>query len=129
VIVVDSSVWIALIRREASRATALLHAWNDTSRILVGDIVLLEVLRGARSEEHAVAIERRLSRFPIATMLSPALARQAAGHYRRLRERGITVHKTADLVIASYCIANRHQLLHQDRDFDPFAEHCGLLLA
>lgn len=128
-IAVDSSVWIALLRREASEAVASLEAIEDERSILLGDIVLLEVLRGTRTEEHAAAIEKRLRRFIVRPMLSPALAVDAARHYRDFRAVGVTIRKSADLIIATYCIAHGHALLHQDRDFDPFVAHCGLRLA
>jgi len=129
VIVVDSSVWIALLRGEISRGVTVLRSLENTGEILVGDIVLLEILRGARDEAHAAAIEERIRQFAMVAMLSPALAVRAAWHYRELRKRGITVRKTADLIIAAFCIEHGHLLLHQDRDFDPFAAHCGLQLA
>lgn len=128
-IAVDSSVLIALLRRTPSQAVARLNAIESAASILVGDIVLLEVLRGARDEAHASALEKRLRRFQVRPMLSPELASQAARHYRKLRSFGVTIRKSPDLVIATYCITHGHYLLQQDRDFDPFAKHCGLLIA
>lgn len=96
--------------------------------MVIGDIVLLEVLRGVPGEVQARRLERQLTAFRQASMLSPALATQAATHYRRLRERGITPRSTADLVIASWCIAHAVPLLQRDRDFAPMAEHLGLQL-
>jgi predicted nucleic acid-binding protein len=129
VIVVDSSVWIALLRGEVSPGVERLRGLSDTSEILVGDIVLFEVLRGGRDEVHAAAIDERMNLFAVVPMLTPQLAMLGARHYRELRRRGITVRKAADVVIATFCIAHGHHLLHQDRDFDPFVAHCGLLLA
>jgi predicted nucleic acid-binding protein len=128
VIVVDSSAWIGLLRVRSPPVDRL-RELEETQNVLVGDVVLLEILRGVRNDQQALAIETRLRRFALARMLSPALARQGAAHYRDLRARGITIRKTPDLIIATYYIANRHRLLHQDHDFDPFAEHCGLLIA
>ncbi len=128
-IAVDSSVWITLLRRMPSQAVMRLNAIESAASIIVGDIVLMEVLRGARDETHAAALEKRLRRFQVRPMLSPELALQAARHYRKLRGLGVTIRKSPDLIIATYCIAHGHHLLHEDRDFDPFAEHCGLLLA
>ncbi len=128
-IVVDSSVWIALLRRTPSQAVAQLKAIESARSILVGDIVLMEVLRGARDEAHASALEKRMRSFQVRPMLSPELASQAARHYRKLRGLGVTIRKSPDLIIATYCIATGHRLLHQDRDFDPFIAHCGLLIA
>jgi len=126
VIVVDSSVWIALLRGEASHQVTRLTAVENTSDILVGDLILTEVLQGARDDKHAATIETLMSAFPIVPLLGPSLAPRAAANYRLLRQRGITIRKTADVIIATYCIEHGHMLLHQDRDFDPLVEHCGL---
>lgn len=125
-IVVDSSVWIALLRREASPQVAKLTAAETIPDILVGDIILTEVLQGARDDRHAAATETRMSVFPVVPLLGPALAPRAAANYRLLRRHGVTIRKTVDVIIATYCIEHGHLLLHQDRDFDPMVEHCGL---
>lgn len=125
-ILVDSSVWIALLRGEVSPQVEQLTAAGNTADILVGDLVLTEVLQGARDDRHAATIETLMSAFPIVPLLGPALAPRAAANYRLLRQRGITIRKTADIIIATYCIEHGHVLLHQDRDFDPLVEHCGL---
>jgi predicted nucleic acid-binding protein len=59
-------------------------------------------------------------------MLDDELAVRAARHYRTLRERGTTIYKTIDLIIATFCIERGHQLLHEDRDFDRIAAHLNL---
>lgn len=128
-IVVDTSVWIALLRDRATQQVERLLSIRDRSQILLTDLVLLELLQGSRDDRHAARIERDLGVFEQVAISSLQLAPLAAGHYRRLRMRGITVRKTVDLIIATYCIAHGHHLLHQDRDFEPFAEHCGLLIA
>lgn len=125
-IVVDSSVWIAHLRNVRSPAVNKLRAIDDTQDILVGDIVLLEVLQGARDDAHAEAIERNLRQFMITGMTNDALAVSAARNYRRLRDQGVTVRKTIDMIIGTYCIEQGHGLLHDDRDFDPMAQYLGL---
>jgi len=87
--------------------------------LVVGDPVLLEVLQGARDEGHARQLEQFLRQFVVLPMLDDAVAVQAAAHYRQLRARGITVRKTVDLVIGTWCIRHDIALLHDDRDFDP----------
>ena len=128
-ILVDSSVWIALLRNQVTPQVATLLTVRDPMNLLVADLVLTEVLQGARSNRHAAEIERELAAFSHIAVSSPAMAPVAAHLYRQLRERGITIRTTVDLIIATYCIVHGHHLLHQDRDFDPFAEHCGLLIA
>jgi len=127
-IVVDSSVWIAHLRGQATPAVLRLHAiaQHEDDRILVGDLILLEVLQGARDEAHAARIERDLRVYPIAPMLDETIAVQAARNYRFLRARGITVRKTIDMIIGTFCLVKDHALLHDDRDFDPVAAHLGL---
>ena len=97
-------------------------------RILVGDIVLTEILQGARDEAHAARLEADLRQFPIAAMVGGDLATKAARHYRRLRAVGFTMNKIADLFIGTFCIEHGYQLLQSDADFEPMAKICGLLL-
>ena len=126
-IVVDSSVWIAQLRGQATAPVLRLRALvADDDQLLIGDLIMLEVLQGARDEAHATRIERALRAFPIAPMLDPTIAVQAARNYRLLRARGVTVRKTIDMIIGTFCLLGGHALLHDDRDFDPMVEHLGL---
>lgn len=106
----------------------MLHAIiaDDDDQILVGDLILLEVLQGARNEAHAVRIEHALRLFPVVPMLNGDLAVEAARNYRLLRGRGVTVRKTIDMIIGTFCSAFGHALLHNDRDFEPMVVHLGL---
>jgi predicted nucleic acid-binding protein len=127
-IVVDSSVWIAALRGEVGAgvhklASLVARAPDD---ILVGDLVLLELLQGARNENHARTLEKRMRLFAMAPMLDRDLAVLAARNVRTLRARGVTLRKTADLIIATFCIERGHDLLHQDRDFAPAERFLGL---
>jgi len=128
VIVVDSSVWIANLRGIDNVASVKLRALadQDDDQVLVGDLILLEVLQGARDETHAARVERDLRRFPIAPMLNDGLAVYAAHNYRQLRTRGITVRKMIDIIIGTFCVAGGRALLHDDRDFEPMARYPGL---
>ena len=126
---VDSSVWIAVIRGIATPQSMRLRAMANMADILLGDIVLLELLQGAQNEGHAANLQKRLSAFNVVSMLSPEIAIKAAENFRRLRSKGITVRKSADLIIGTYCMEHGHSLLHADRDFNPMAEHLGLRIA
>ena len=128
-ILVDSSVWIALLRGSWTVATAKLEAASGREPILVGDIILLEVLQGARDEAHATRIERGLRRFDVVPLLDADLAPQAARNYRKLRDLGVTIRKTADIIIGTFCIEHRCSLLYDDRDFLAMEEHLGLVAA
>jgi predicted nucleic acid-binding protein len=128
VIVVDSSVWIGHLRRTETPQIAVLRqlvAAHD-DRIVVGDLILMEILQGARDNAHAARIERDLRQFRIMTMLGADLAVEAARHYRYLRSVGVTIRKTIDVAIATFCLTGDHSLLHADRDFEPMEVHLGL---
>jgi len=126
VIVVDSSVWINFLRLRPTAAVAKFKAIERPSQILVGDIVLAEILQGARSEEQAVKLRNRLLGFPTAGMLGMDMAIASARNYRKLRSRGVTLRKWADLVIGTFVLERGYRLLHEDRDYDLMQEHLGL---
>jgi predicted nucleic acid-binding protein len=126
VILVDTSVWIAHLRGDRTDATAKLEAAAMREPLLIGDLILLEVLQGARNEAHAQRIEWGLRSYAILPLLDAELARRAARNYRKLRDLGITIRKTADLIIGTFCIEHGHSLLHDDGDFAPMEQHLGL---
>jgi predicted nucleic acid-binding protein len=126
VILVDSSVWIAYFKGQVTPETLKLEAFSTQQAVLTGDIIILEILQGARDERHAARLERALRRYSIVNLLDADLAVEAARNYRRLRALGVTIRKTADVIIGTYCIEHRHALLHDDRDFVPMQMHLGL---
>jgi predicted nucleic acid-binding protein len=110
-------------------ATAKLEAAVIAEPILVGDLILLEVLQGARDELAAARIERGLRRFEVVPLLGADLAARAARNDRKLRDMGITIRKTVDIIIGTFCIERGCSLLHDDRDFVAMEEHLGLVAA
>lgn len=128
-IVVDTSVWIFTIRNTERPSVARLRQETTRGNVLLGDMVLLEILRGARDDRHSDFLEANLRKYPVVGMMDDRSAVAAAANYRRLRARGVTAKSLADLIIATYCLQHGHQLLQDDRDFLPMAEHLGLQLA
>ncbi len=126
-IVVDTSVWIDHLRnRNALPHVVRLRRAFGQEPIIVGDLVMLEVLQGVTDEKQAENVERLLRNFIVVQMLNDMLAVRAARNYRTLRNRGITVRKTIDMVIGTYCIENVLPLLHHDTDFDHLEKHLGM---
>ena len=62
----------------------------------------------------------------VVNILDTTIALKSAANFRALRKRGVTVRKTVDTIIATYCIENRLPLLHSDKDFRPFHKHLKL---
>ena len=125
-IVVDSSVWIDYFNGKVTPQTDYLDQILLEQPILVGDMILSEVLQGFRSDADFEAARWSLSKFTQVNMMSPELAVLSAQNYRALRKAGLSVRKTIDCFIATYCIENGYALLHSDSDFDPFELHLGL---
>lgn len=125
-ILVDSSVWITHLRGRDTAATAKLRAVAATEPLLIGDLILLEILQGARDDLHAARIERDLRRYAMVSLLDAGLAVRAAHNYRKLRSLGVTIRKTANIIIGTFCIERDHTLLHDDRDFGIMEKYLGL---
>jgi predicted nucleic acid-binding protein len=127
VIVVDSSVWIDFLNGRDAPHVERLRAIIGADEVTVGDLMLCEVLQGLDDERTAREVEGLLRRFEIVPMAGDAIAVTAAANFRSLRRRGITVRKTIDLLIGTWCIQNRRPLLHNDSDFRPMARYLGLI--
>lgn len=129
-ILVDSSVWIDYFRGVVSPHTDRLDALLGKQLLLTGDLIVTEVLQGFQPDDEFNKAKRLMTEhLTVVSMVGPENAIRAAGNYRRLRTQGITIRKTIDTLIATYCIAHDHALLFSDRDFDPFVAHLGLLSA
>jgi predicted nucleic acid-binding protein len=125
-IIVDSGVWIDYFNGLETPQTGKLDSLLGTVPLGIGDIILTEVLQGFRSDVDYRKARRLLTAFPVLGMLGPERALRAADNFRALRKRGITIRKTIDAVIATFCIDEGHALLFSDRDFLPFVDHLGL---
>jgi hypothetical protein len=125
-VLVDSSVWIAYFNGAVTPETERLDALLRHEPVGLGDLILTEVLQGFRLDKDYRTAKKLLTSLTIYDLLGQDLAIRAADNYRMLRKRGITVRKTTDVIIASFCIQHNLQLLHADKDFLPFLEHLNL---
>lgn len=125
-IIVDTTVWIDYLGGRATPHAAWLDAALPIMRIGLTDLILCELLQGVRTETAARRLENEMARFEIFPTGDVRLAVAAAANYRALRIRGVTVRKTIDCLIATFCIRRGHSLVHNDRDFDPFEKFLGL---
>jgi predicted nucleic acid-binding protein len=126
VIVIDTSVWIDYFNGVSTPQTRLLDDLLGERVLAVGDLILAELLQGFASEQDAKRALSLLDPLEFLEMAGRDVAIQSAAHYRRLRRRGVTVRKTMDMLIGTYCLMHDHEILHADRDFDVLAEHLGL---
>jgi len=125
-ILVDSSVWIDYFNGRKTAQTDWLDSALGKAPIVIGDLILTEILQGFQSDRDFKIARDLLSRIPFMPIGGKELALESAMNYRRLRTKGVTVRKTIDVMIGTFCIHNRIALLHDDRDFDPMVKYLGL---
>lgn len=125
-VIVDTTVWVDYLRGTRNPETEWLEIEVDRKRLGLTDLILCEVLQGVRNEQEFGQVRTGLQRFEIFETGGEELSIAAARNFRIIRERGKTVRKTIDCLIATFCVANGHDLLHRDRDFDAFEQILGL---
>ncbi len=128
-LVVDTTVWVDYFNGQVNPETDYLDRALSEELILVGDLILAETLQGFRDDRDFELAQAALAKFAQVEMLNLRLARQSVQKSLALRKKGITVRKTIDCLIATFCIEENHTLLHRDNDFDGFEEHLGLMVA
>jgi len=125
-VLVDTSVWVDYFNGLETPRTERLDQLLGSGRLLTGDLILAELLQGFAKDADYRTARRLLLELPCAELVGRDSALQAANCYRRLRKRGVTVRKTIDVLIGTYCIQHGHELLHADRDFDSMQRYLGL---
>jgi hypothetical protein len=125
-ILVDSSVWIDYFNGALTRQTDELDGLLGREPLAIGDLILTEVLQGFDDDRDFAKARRLLTSFTVVQIGGPDIAIAAAQNFRSLRKLGVTVRKTIDTMIATRCIESGYDLLHSDRDFEPFVHHLGL---
>lgn len=126
-ILVDTSVWIDYLNGVQSRYTDVLDTGLAEGTVAIGDLIFLEILQGIHSDREYELTRRTLLTLDIYEMFGTGMPEKCATNYRALRKRGITIRKTADVIIATFCTEESIPLLFVDRDFLPFVEHLGLI--
>jgi predicted nucleic acid-binding protein len=125
-VIVDTSVWIDALRGNVNPQSLWLRGAIASRDIGLTSLVLCEVLQGVSSISQFRGFREDLLQFPVFETGSTKLAFASAQNYRILRQKGFTVRRTIDCILATFCIEHGHQLLHNDRDFDVFEAHLDL---
>lgn len=123
---IDSSVWIDYFNGTITPQTNHLDKILGVEEIVIGDLILAEVLQGFRLDKDDNAAKEAMYTFPILHLVGKDMALKSADNYRFLRKRGVTIRKTLDCLIATFCIEHTLDILHADSDFDPFEQHLHL---
>jgi predicted nucleic acid-binding protein len=127
-VLVDTSVWVDYFRGIHSSQTNLLNELLNDERIATGDLIIVELMQGFRTRSQIAAARQIISRLEYFNLVGKDIAFKAAENYRLLRNKGITIRKTIDIIIGTFCIENQYVLLHNDHDFEPMVDYLGLLV-
>jgi len=125
-ILVDSSVFIDYFNGVKNWHTEELDVLLGKELIVVGDYILAEVLQGFRSDMDYKVAKEIMQSFPCLTICNEIIAIKSAENFRSLRKKGLTIRKTVDLIIGTFCIENEIELLQKDSDFEPMVKYLGL---
>lgn len=125
-ILADTSAWIAFFRDSVSETSHRLRRALVNDKVVMGDLVFVELFQGFRHPAEIGLALSAIAGLDQKVLCGPALAPKAAANYRALRQRGITIRGTIDVIIATWCLENGAALLHDDRDFDVLERHLGL---
>ena len=125
-VIVDTTVWIDYFNGLRAPHTAWLDIQLARQRLGLTDLILCEVLQGVRDDRQWQQLRRDLLKFEVLETGGINLAVAAAQNYRALRRHGLTVRATIDNLIATFCLLNGYELLHNDRDYDAFESALGL---
>ena len=125
-VLVDSSVWINYFNGAVGNETDLLDYLLQETPILMGDLILTEVLQGFTKDIDYRKAREILSILPFRELGGFEVAVRSAENYRFLRKNGVTVRKTIDIIIGTFCLINDIPLLHDDKDFTPMEKYLSL---
>lgn len=125
-ILVDTSVWIDYFNGQVSTKTNTLDSALADGTVAIGDIIFLEILQGFKHDKDYNKAKNTLSTLGQYEMLGRNMVTKCADNYRTLRKKGITIRKTTDIIIATFCIDNKLPLLYSDRDYAPFVKYLNL---
>jgi predicted nucleic acid-binding protein len=125
-IVVDTSAWIDYFRGIIVPHTEILDAELQKNMIITGDLIIVELLQGFKTKRAYERAKKLIERLEYRDLAGRAIALKSAENFRLLRSKGVTVRKTIEVIIATFCVENGFQIIHNDRDFDPMEKYLGL---
>jgi len=126
-ILADTSVWVDYLNGNENAQTNILDKALIDGLVSIGDLIFLEVLQGIKSEQEYNKTRTALATLEQYEMFGHNMVVKCAENFRFLRKKGITIRKTNDVIIATFCIENNLPLLFSDRDFKPFVDYLGLI--
>lgn len=126
-VIIDTSAWIEYFKNGLPSVVSAVERCLDENSVGIGDLIYCEVIQGISDKHERDQVSTLFLSLPRVNMVGFNIAEKSASNYRLLRSKGVTVRKTIDVLIATFCMENNFQLLHNNRDFDLIANHLPLL--
>lgn len=125
-VIVDTSAWIEYFKGGIPHIVEKVDQCLERDLVGIGDLVYCEIMQGLRAPRQRSQISTLLLSLPQFDMVGFSIAEKSAANYRLLRSKGITIRKTIDVLIGTFCAENGLRIVHRDSDFDLMAKHIGL---
>ena len=125
-IVVDTSAWIEFLNGTGHTIISDLEHALDNELICLGDLIYCEVLQGIKSKKELNKVKSLFGTLHKDAVGGFDICERASENYKYLRSLGVTVRRTIDIIIGTFCLENGHEIIHNDRDFASMEEHLGL---
>ncbi len=125
-VVIDTSAWIEYFKNGRQTVVKNVDYCLERNLVGIGDLIYCEAIQGIKSRNERTKISNLLLSLPRFNMVGFEIAEKSAFNYRFLRSQGITIRKTIDVIIGTFCAENKFQLAHYDKDFDRMASYIGL---
>lgn len=125
-VLVDPSAWIEYLGDGVPAIVNKVDFCLDQDLVGLGDLIYCEVMQGIRSPRERREVSGLLLSLPQFDMVGFTMAEKSASNFRLLKSKGVTVRKTIDVLIGTFCAEHGLQIIHHDSDFDLMAKHIGL---
>ena len=126
-VLVDSSVWIDLLRGRETAPTAALRELISNHEAALAPVIYQEILQGAASRERLNKLRRYFGTLPFLLPRHPVETyAAAAGLYVSCRQQGVTPRSPHDCLVARIAVEHDAALLHDDRDYESLAQAASL---
>ncbi|PIW70038.1 MAG: VapC toxin family PIN domain ribonuclease [Ignavibacteriales bacterium CG12_big_fil_rev_8_21_14_0_65_30_8] len=125
-IFLDSTVLTDYFNGKTNWHVEVLNSILGSELVVIVDYVLTEVIQVFSSDKDFQKAKTILLSFSCFDIGGKELAIKSANNFRLLKKKGVTVRKTIDVIIATFCIAKKLTLLHNNKDFEPFEKYLNL---
>jgi len=125
-VIVDTSAWVEYLQDGHASVVKKVDDCLGQDLVGIGDLIYCEVMQGIRSSRQRGQVSSLLLSLPQFEMVGFGIAEKSAENYRLLRSKGVTIRKTIDVLIGTFCAEHGFQIVHNDSDFTLMAKHIGL---